>query len=396
MIFFGAGVSAPFGIPTTPALTKETVDLLSTKSTSLLTQINQSHNEQWGIEPNYEEILGYLTAYVNPSELRGDDYRISFANRNPQFRGEQNYKMIEGLIDQIHEIVCNYCNQPFIKEANTDRYLKPDDLESKFQMIYDAIVGTYLSFVKPHVIFSTNYDPSLEIWCLKRNIECIDGTQRTANIEVNKVLDEAGHKEQLKRVFYVPDHGRQPSTNVVGLVRLHGSVWTYDIKEKIRIKFTTPPDRRIFSDMYRQTIGMKPSLIFPGQEDNVSRGQWDILYQYFKESLSDNCLFVGYSFRHEVFNRPILDNLQNGKLKLLGVLSPHAKKGVENLLKGANRFSDRIVTMEAELGKTDAVEELVQKWFPKAIPSGFDIKSAFSLLNHLKSWKKTRDMFYIK
>ena len=193
MLFFGAGASAPFGIPTTPILTKETVDLLNAKSQSLLEQIEQSHKDQWHVEPNYEEILGYLTAYASPSELRNDDYRLSFAERNPKFRSEQK---IRDLIDEIHQIICNYCNQPFIK--GTDKYLKPDELEFKFQVTYDTIIGTYLSYEQSPVIFSTNYDPSLEIWCLKRNIECVDGTQKTFNIEVNRMLDEAKHKEAIE------------------------------------------------------------------------------------------------------------------------------------------------------------------------------------------------------
>ena len=320
MLFFGAGASAPFGIPTTPILTKETIELMNGKSQSLLEQIQQSHKGQWPAEPNYEEILGYLTAYANPSELRNDDYRLSFANRNPQFRDA---KRMEDLIDDIHRIVCNYCNQPFIK--GTNKYLKPDELEAKFRMTYDVIIGPYLMFEKTPLIFSTNYDPSLEIWCLKRNIRCIDGTEKTSNIEVNEVLEETRYKDAIEK--------HSSDRNTVGLVRLHGSVWGYEIRKDLRVKFTTPPDLRMFSDLYEKTLREKPYLIFPGQEDNVSRGQWDTLYQYFKESLSGNCLFVGFSFRHEVFNRPILDRLRNGRIHKLGIMSPHAEETVDNVLK---------------------------------------------------------------
>jgi len=47
MLFFGAGASVPFGIPTTPTLTEDTVNLLNAKNQPLLERIEQSHNEQW-------------------------------------------------------------------------------------------------------------------------------------------------------------------------------------------------------------------------------------------------------------------------------------------------------------------------------------------------------------
>jgi hypothetical protein len=381
LLFFGAGASAPFGIPTTPTLTKETVELLNAKSQSLLEKINLSHLDQWVNEPNYEEILGYLTAYANPAELRNDDYRLSFARKNPQFRNEQGMK---DLIDAIHQIVCNYCNQPFIK--GTDKYLKPEELESKFQATYDALVGTYFLWEKSPVVFSTNYDPSLEIWCLKRNIQCIDGTERTSNIEVNRILNETRHKEAIQNLT--------KNSNALGLIRLHGSIWTHEINEKLRIKFTTPPDMRMFSDLYQHTSKNKPNLIFPGQEDNVSRGQSDVLYQYFKDSLEGNCLFVGFSFRHEIFNRPILDKLQSGKIRYLGILSPHANESVKRLLNGEKRFSDRIISMQAEFGERNAVDELAQKWFSKA--EGFVLNSGYSLLERLRDWREKRENSYIK
>jgi hypothetical protein len=385
MLFLGAGASAPFGIPTTPTLTKEVIDLLNASNQLLLAQIQQSHREHWGTDPNYEEILGYLIAYTNPAELRTDDYRISFANRNPQFRDK---KVIEDLKEEIYRRVCNYCNQPFNKSA--DKYLKPDELESKFQITYDVIIGTYLYYERRQIIFSTNYDPSLEIWCQKRNIECIDGTRKTRNVEVNGVLNGFAHKEEVeKSVLHSPS-----IHDTLGLIRLHGSIWTYETGENHRIKFTTPSDLRMFSDLYNETLQKKPHLIFPGQEENMSRGEWDFLYQYYKDSLEGSCLFVGFSFRDETLSRPILDRLRNGHLKWLGVLSPHADKAVENLLKGENRLKNHIIVMESELGGRDAVELLTQKWFNYT--GNMSIASSYSLMENLKVWKKGRDRTYLE
>ena len=379
-LFFGAGASVPFGIPTTPTLTEDTVNLLNAKNQPLLERIEQSHNEQWQRKPNYEEILRYLTAYSSPAELRNDDYALGFANRNPQLKNEQ---AIRTLIDEIRSIVCNYCNQPFIR--GTDKYLEPHKLESTFQSTYDAAIGTYLFHEKPVTVFSTNYDPSLEIWCQKRNIDCVDGTEKLSNIEVNKMLNETKHQEQIK------ERVTDKNYNAIGLVRLHGSIWAYEINENLKVKFNTPSDIRMFSDLYQVTLKKKPCIIFPGQEENVSRGQWDTLYRYYKESLSGNCLFIGFSFRDEALNRPILDRLQNGKIRKLGILSPHPEKAAENLLSGESRFSNNIVTMRGEFGKMDALEQLASKWFWQT--EGFGIRGGYYLSNEASDWRRKRETY---
>ena len=168
-------------------------------------------------------------------------------------------------------------------------------------------------------------------------------------------------------------------------------MWTYEVNSSLRIKFTVPSDMRMFTDLYSETLQKKPCLIFPGQEDKVSRGQSDNLYQYFKSSLSGKCLFVGYSFRHEVFNEPILDALQDYRIKKLGILDPHAYEAADRLLNGEKKLSDRIVPIEASFGEREAIDKIAVKWFSEV--EGFNISGA-PLLNDTLIWRKKSTEIY--
>lgn len=383
LLFLGAGASAPFGIPTAPRLTEEIRDLLSEKNQGLLDAMNGFFKTTYEREPNYEEILTLLTDLTKPANVRAYHIADAFA-RNPEYkeyRGDYSH-----IIDRMYEIVCNHCTDPFVRDKS--QYLKPEELETKFQMTYDSTIGVYLSEGKQDLVFSTNYDPSLEIWCQKRNLRCFDGTQDLQNIEVKKVMDESNHIASSDSIFQHSDFSQQPSANSVGLVRLHGSVWTYEAKAGHRVKFTTPEDRRFFSDLYKDIVKKKPILIFPGEEDRLGRGQWNVLYQYFQQKLEGNCLFIGYSFGTDVINAPILDNLNNGKITRLGILAPDPDKVIENLSKGQTIPEDRVVRMPAHFGFDDALRELIQKWFPFAYRVKFDNEA--KLLEHIIEWRNRK------
>jgi hypothetical protein len=219
---------------------------------------------------------------------------------------------------------------------------------------------------------------------MKRNIGCFDGSDKNSNIEVKRLLDEGRLITQIEKL---------DSPNAIGLIRLHGSIWSYDVNAKIRIKFTTPPDLRMFPDLYGNISKQKPSIIFPGQEEKINRGQTETLYNYFKDCLKENCLFVGFSFRHDDFNRPILDRLLNNRIHKIGILSPHSDESAERLLMGHNELRDRVVVMKTSFGERDAVDQLAQEWFDEV--EGFSYRSGYSLLETAREWREKLEEAYI-
>jgi len=344
MIFFGAGASACFGIPITPNLTEEITKILEKSNQNLLKDI-KNFLADLNRDYNFEIILTILIALTNPSDVSRVHFSHSFGNRYPKYRKDYN-----DVIEEVYSIICERCTSPF--NSLKDNYLNPEDLESIFQITYDSLIGYQKIHEKNELIFTTNYDPSIEIWCQKRFLKCVDGFIDTNNPEIKQPIVR---KEFLEKIRLQKD--------LVNLIRLHGSVWTYEAGSGKTIKFTKPRDRLQFVDSYEHILKKTPILIFPGQESRLSRDEWYQLYQYFREQLQGNCLFVGYSFRHDVINQPIEDNLKNGQITNLGILAPNPDENIKNLFQDRPFPENKIVKMPAKFGELNALRELSQKWY---------------------------------
>ena len=170
------------------------------------------------------------------------------------------------------------------------------------------------------LIFTTNYDPSIEIWCQKRNIKIYDGTEATNNTEIKLCLPASTQTIESGETNF--DIGRIPAS--LKIVRLHGSVWTYTTS-KGKIKFNRPRDKLLFEDWYSH-LNRRPLMIFPGQESILSSGEWDMQYQYLKKMLQKHCLVIGYSFNDNLINNVFIDNLRRGRLDKIAILDPNPEE----------------------------------------------------------------------
>lgn len=384
MIFLGAGASACFGIPTSTDLTRGIEKIIHKNNPKLLDGIRK-FLDRYNKDFDYENILTILTALTNPDEVNRDHYSHLFVDMYPNHKGDY-----AEIINKMHETVCNCCTVPFNKA--TSKYLEPERLESIFEITYDPLIGVPLSRMRNvprgQLIFSTNYDPSIELWCQKRFLKCIDGTDHTNNPQINQVRNSTYHLQEVGKVQ------SKKTSEEIPLIRLHGSVWTYELPSAKMVKFNVPKDLLLFSDLYKDIIVQKPVLIFPGQEERLRRAQWDPFYQFFKDQLTGDCLFIGYSFRHEVINEPILDNLENGRIKKLGVLTPNPRKNLANLFQGRRIPKNKIIEMPAKFGEPNAIVELGIKWIPHMLEIRYTRKDGF--LRNASDWKKRREEQYVK
>jgi len=355
MIFLGAGASAPFGINTSKELTALMREKLEDTNSDLLSAIDVFYKKSVDMEPNFEIMLTLLTAYTNPAQVNSIHHRI-FARQHPKFKG--NYSKI---ISDIQDEVCNTCTAPFIQ--GTANFIEPEKLEEIFSLTYDALFGVPLQVftTRDILIFSTNYDPSIEIWSQKRNIECLDGTDNIIqNLEIKQVRRIEEHIEDLRN--FQQTRGRP--NRKLGLVRLHGSVWSYERTGGGSFyKFTRPRDKLLFPDLYEKIKSRKPLLIFPGQEDDLRIGRWDLYYQFLKEKLAGACLFIGYSFGHQVINEQIRSNLKTGRLLKIGIFAPDPRKLIKNLFRGDEIPKNKIVEIPGKFGTVDGLGQLTARWF---------------------------------
>jgi len=345
MIFLGAGASAPFGIPTSDTLTAEIRNMLSKEHKNLLNDITTFWNRHYeGKHPNYENILTALMGLTDPRKIARDSIVQAFVNDFKEHRGSY-----ESIVDEMYSRIVAYCNAPFV---SSDKYLTPEKLEEIFQQTYDL-----LTLLREDEVFTTNYDPSIEIWCQKRNIQIHDNTNATRNPEIKEVLPINEEIVASGRTNLYPSGSELFTLKVV---RLHGSTWVYETKKGQRIKMNRPSDRLMFIDWYPH-LNKKPHLIFPGQESVLASGEWDVLYQYFKKKLRGNCLVIGYSFQDNLINQVFFDNLKRGQLETIGIMAPHPNEGIKNLFWNQDIPHDRIVQMPVEFGTYQAIEE-IYRW----------------------------------
>ena len=155
------------------------------------------------------------------------------------------------------------------------------------------------------------------------------------------------------------------------------------------MKFNLSKDRQGFLDLYEGLASKNPHIIYPGKEDNLGRGQWDIFYQFFKREMVGPCLFIGYSFRHETINRPILERLREGRVTL-GVLGPEPDEMIKNLSRGQSLPRDKIVEMPAHFGEEEALDKL-NEWFSEF--SKIKFRNSSHLLSMASQWRNEREKY---
>jgi len=353
MIFLGAGASAPFNIPTTTRLTEDMRSLLTSHG-KLLEEIDDFFEFTYDRKPNYENILTILRDLGTPE--RRSRFYDGFINRFPEYKGKK--LNFDEIIDEMYNRIIEYCTS-FVcgKQAFT-----PKKLEEIFRETYDLLFAVCPS----DIVFTTNYDPSLELWCQKRNIVLSDQTHVTQNPEI-KTFSTANDP-----VFTKTTGLAAAESPIIGLVRLHGSVWVYDTTDNKMVKLQRPKDKLLFSDLYPFLTNKKPVMIFPGQEERLSRGQWDRLYQFFKDKLERRCVVIGYSFRDEVINRVFIDNLVAGRIGRIFIIDPRPEEVKSNLLYGQQispNQQHRIITIEAKFGDRDLIDKFA--FYFKANKEGF-------------------------
>lgn len=355
MIFLGAGASAPFGIPTASTLTTEIHEELSKEHSNLLNDIITFWKECFdNKEPNYENILTFLTGLTDTRRISRTSIVRAFAKDHPEYK-----KDYEAIIDNVYSNILNYCTAPFTVGKS---YIKPEELEKLFSKTYDIF-----TLLRNELLFTTNYDPSIELWCQKRNIRLYDGTESTNNPEVKRYIPA---KPETIETGETDLYGEQKPLSLK-LVRLHGSVWTYSASSGRKIKFNRPRDKLLFEDWYSH-LDKRPLMIFPGQELVLSSGEWDAQYQYFKKMLRRNCLVIGYSFNDNLINNVFIDNLKSGALSNIGILDPNPEEVIRNLFWNETTVPrDRIVSLPFNFGSDNGVQQVYYQWIGKIYGMSF-------------------------
>ncbi len=158
------------------------------------------------------------------------------------------------------------------------------------------------------VVFTTNYDPSIETLCRNKGWRIVDGFRHNTQLQ---------QYSWNRRVF---DTFRSTAEPTVVLFKIHGSTdWISDSRRLVKsvsIHATKAED------------GYQNAMIYPATKKVAILEPYFTCYDYLGKCLShaEFCLVVGYSFRdYDVLVRFRAATISNEKLRV-AILDPNAQK----------------------------------------------------------------------
>ena len=326
-LFFGAGASAPFGLPVMRESVKKLKRLVDEKVMSL--------HGGWEILKKYidnfikfehftfEELMEIIQCIIGIEYL----HRISGVplSRFLPVNGEQIKKEIEKAKDADR----------ILKEFIYKTYSRNIGL-SEIREIYDPFFNIFLSKkVKFELnwIFTTNYDRVLEKY-LKSKFG-------------NRFYDGFNKEKENWEGFY--NYNEYP----IILAKLHGSIdWVMDL-ESGDIKKTPPTLMPVKPDLAKEII------LYPYKKTTVTAQPFLSLFNFFSRALDESSIFVfvGYSFNDDTITEMVKYSLskKNRNLKII-IIDPNAENIKERV------FSD-VRNSEFVFAVQKKIEEFQDKDF---------------------------------
>ena len=193
---------------------------------------------------------------------------------------------------------------------------EPANVAPLFIPLFDGIFSQLDPQKFPLVVFTTNYDPAVEIFCEKcsSTYELVDGFSHD---------QAAGAFYWKKENFHSFTVHRQKKTIV--LFKLHGSARWVRKNEDV-IKFPFP----IYAEAGREYENV---LIYPATRKVAMANPFFTAYDYFQRTM-DNCgccIVIGYSFRdYDALTKLVSASIFNPRLKLV-VVDPNAEARCQDL-----------------------------------------------------------------
>ncbi len=313
-LFLGAGASKPFG----KLLMVEFINQLEQgsrfKGSTLFDQIVKKRRD---LEFLFEELDDWIGKdYYAPTEgyRKSDSYGLLGAAGLDR-EAVAFERAFHELLQEAHRLRADLKREVF----NSYRVIpNPDVVVKLFQPIFDAACDQPNRHGQPLVIFTTNYDPSIETF----------RQQLAAKYALHDGFfhDEGSMTYVWKRSQFdqfEPSASRQD----IVLFKIHGSTnWTRAGKEIM--KSATPV--YIQDDSAHENV-----LIYPANRKVAIEDPFFTGYDYFQRCM-ENCLLcivIGYSFRdYDALTKLMSAARYNPRLKL-AVLDPNAKQICESLRK---------------------------------------------------------------
>lgn len=301
-LFLGAGASVPYGMPTT----RDFKDRMAT---------GRADDPEWAVAmAGGEDIEEVLTAVMEVARLPDTRGGRHLESRHPQImKSIESMRRLEDLIK--HEIHEAYSWDP------------------RHNAALDSVLGAWLGLIGEFghdiVVFTTNYDRSVEEYCSLHGdrLGYADGFEPDSTRDYMRWAGMRGAGS-----WGVSGTGMPPQQ--LRLLKLHGSLgWKrHATHGPVRVNY-----EKKSSDPNQQDLLIYPSL---SPKDEEADEPYATIFSHFREQLmsSDACIVVGFSFRDE----RIRDEFARfaGQGKKLVVVSPTGVKDLVGNMPGSEPYRD--------------------------------------------------------
>ena len=330
LIFSGAGISKPLGIPDMYSFVEEfesEIEKGMRDKKDLLDKI--INNEKIDIE----ELLRRLNRM---SELLEDETYLRMVN--PGDDEKMIFSEIKELKEKLMDFVYEECSS-FDEEVAQRIFKQLFDLKDLF--LHDRLK-----------IFTTNYDICAESTYEKQNLACTTGFKTRG---MYPIWDRTAFKDPSYEIH---------------IYKLHGSITWFKYGDQIT---QLPPiDRKIFSSRGEE---LPVQMLYPLTGKEVFKPPFSELQYYLQRTLEScsMCIVIGYSFRDDSINS-IFSNAskENKDLKII-VIDPNANEISKRLDSEVTKVPKRIEDVDL---KEEEFLKLVKTRANKLRKKAFELRNS--------------------
>lgn len=357
IIFIGAGASVGFGKPlmqdffrryfnefTKDALKKRIEGKKNIQGDDLLSLCILNFIEEKGLDKtqelrvDLEDLLSYLVDvrdeikhFVNTKEGLSNALNLALSARfgleNLKSIIEDNTSLINiwkdftsNINDAIDYLIIRLYE---VYDINIEEHSLINEISNRYRIFFNYIIDNFMQENGNIVVFTTNYDPCLDIFFEKEGSNyyrvCLLGLDKRVRIETWSLNN-----------YVIPTN-----TPVFALFNLHGSVlWTeIDHARATRRNLDEPLD---VSKIKIEKIGLAPPVLYK-EELEIFRDLYNVYEKMCRNSTTRYFISIGYSFRDKRIVNMTVDGLGYNESKIINI-SPNAN---ESFLRG--KFQTRYI-----------------------------------------------------
>lgn len=303
LVFFGAGASKPFGIPTMQEMVskfEKEIKLENTELYDFYLEIKNTLAEEYEeSRVDIESILSVINGIsTNTSPVQLGPFAFYYMSKNnviDEFTTKDR-ELAKKLEEKLHNCIRDACN---VKKRGFD--LK-DIYEKSYLPLFKYMVSPHNDAVcMDWKAYTTNYDNIFEWFC-------------DAHRPPEDHFEQIGESNRYS-------FEKNPLRDEVTLSKLHGSLdWTREAESGSII--------RINPDSYNPVPTEGDVMLFPIQQKDLYLHPWFTLFQDLKAGLEDKKIWyvVGYAFNDEFIRNTFQESLANDNSKRLTVIDPNANE----------------------------------------------------------------------